>query len=73
MNYYNDFDIASGERISILFAERNIYTFSEAAQYIKSLPYKRNKNKKNKRVVILPIRLRIEWSKIHYRQYSHPS
>ena len=53
MNYYNDFEIASGERISILFAERNIYTFSEAAQYIKSLPYKRNKNKKDIACVLI--------------------
>ncbi|MBS1688585.1 MAG: hypothetical protein JSS96_07665 [Bacteroidetes bacterium] len=53
MNYYNDFDIACGEKISILFVERNIYTFSEAAQHIKSLPYKRNKNKKDIACVLL--------------------
>lgn len=44
-NYYKDFEIASAEKISLLFVERNIYTFSEAAQFIKSLPYKRNLDK----------------------------
>lgn len=46
-NYYKDFEIASGGKISQLFVERNIYTFSEAAQFIKALPYKRNANKKD--------------------------
>ncbi|MGN6566571.1 MAG: hypothetical protein ACTHJ0_01395 [Flavipsychrobacter sp.] len=52
-NYYKDFEIASGEKISLLFVERNIYTFSEAAQFIKALPYKRNTNKKDISCVLI--------------------
>lgn len=45
MDYYNDFNITSNKNISISFTERELFTFSDAALYIKSLPYKRNSNK----------------------------
>ena len=45
MDYYNDFNITSNQDVSTLFTERELFTFSDAALYIKSLPYKRNSNK----------------------------
>jgi hypothetical protein len=42
-----DFTITSDEIISTAFLDRNIYTFSEAAEFVKHLPYGRNTDKTN--------------------------
>jgi hypothetical protein len=45
MNSLFDFDIKPTGIISTCFLNRNIHSFSQAAEFIKRLPYKRNKNK----------------------------
>lgn len=46
-----DFKIVSGNAISDLFLERKINSFIEACDYIRNLPYRRNKNKYDLRAV----------------------
>jgi hypothetical protein len=45
MHSFFDFDIKATGLISTCFLSRNINTFSLAAEFIKRLPYQRNKNK----------------------------
>lgn len=45
MDNQPSFTIKSTAPISILFLEQSIYTFKEAAAFIKQLPYRRNANK----------------------------
>lgn len=47
-----DFDLTSGSELSSLMRDRGIHTFREAAEWVESLPYRRNRDKKSPTAIL---------------------
>jgi len=47
-----DFDLTSGAELSSLMRDRGIHTFQEAAKWVESLPYRRNRDKKSHTAIL---------------------